>query len=70
MLSNNDIQIIVNIINTGNDVLLDDIIDVINASLLCKEGGKVVRRSPKDEKEIQAKESARRKERIDKVRLQ
>ena len=55
MLSDNDIEIIVKIVNTGNDVLIEKIVEIINASLLCKDEGKVVIRTPEEEKEIQAR---------------
>ncbi len=60
MLTNDDVEVIVKIVNTGNDILLDKIVEIINAQLLCKDGGKVVRKDPQVEKDIQAKEIAKR----------
>ena len=55
MLTDYDIDVIVKIVNTGNEVLLEKVVEIINAQLLCKDGGKVVIRTPKEEKEIQAR---------------
>ena len=44
------------IIQEENDILLKQIVEIINASLRCKDGGKVVLRSAEEIKEIEKRQ--------------
>jgi hypothetical protein len=43
------------LIREENDILLDEIVKIVNMSLLCKDGGRVVRRTPEEQKEIESR---------------
>ncbi len=49
------------LLESNNDILLDQIVEIINASLICKDGGRVVRKDPNEEKKIQELELAKRR---------
>ena len=52
MLSDVDILKIKQLLDGNSDYILDQVTQIVNISLLCKDGGTVVRRTPEEEAEI------------------
>jgi hypothetical protein len=57
LLSDIEVSQIKDLLDGNSDYILDEVVKIVNTSLLCKDGGTVVRRTPEEEAEIKNRHS-------------